>query len=198
MAVLMNISAKLGMAGAAAIVVATVAACGSSGLPGAAAGGAPPSWAKTLGPGVTVASGNASANDGSPGGVVLGLVGAEESGDYAKACSYEEPSVQSECSSSVSQLTAAQLKSAMPVPKNIAVTYTAIDGDEALVGITGTICSPDETPSCYTNSDPAAIFDSGKSFAELWSEAVAADSNSYSLATLTKISGKWYGYSSSD
>ena len=64
----------------------------------------------------------------------------------------------------------------MPTFKNLTVSYTATDGARALVGLTGTICSPDQKPSCVTNNDAAAIFDSGKTFAELWTEAVTSTS----------------------
>jgi len=81
--------------------------------------------------------------------------------------------------------------------KNLAMTYTAIDGDKALVGSTGSVCESNVTPKCVTNTDPAAIFDSGKSFAALWNETVNSKNNSYALIPLIKVNGAWYGYSSS-
>ena len=73
----------------------------------------------------------------------------------------------------------AEIKAYLPAFKNLATTYTAIDGDKALVGSTGSVCDPSATPKCTTNTDPAAIFDSGKSFATLWNEAVNSKNNSY-------------------
>ena len=81
----------------------------------------------------------------------------------------------------------------MPTYKNVVVTYTAIDGNEALVNITGTVCDPSQTPSCTSNSDPAAVLDSGKPFTTLWAESVAS-SGGYTPFVMTKVNGKWYNY----
>jgi hypothetical protein len=195
----MSFSSKLRAPGAAALLVgaaAAVAACGSGGG-GTSAPSAAPSWAKTLGAGVTVTAGNASPGDGSPGGSLLGALAGAEAADFSKFCSYFPPSDQANCNSTYSGVPAASLKTAMPTDKNVVVTYTAIDGDEALVNVTGTICDPNQTPSCISNSDPAAFFDSGKPFTTLWSESVA-NSSSYTPAPMTKINGKWYLYQGSD
>ena len=138
----MSFSSKLRVPGAAALlVVAAVAACGSGGSSGSGPSAAP-SWAKALGAGVTVTAGNASPGDGSPGGSLLGALTGAEAADFSKFCSYFPPSDQHNCNSTYSGLPAASLKTAMPTYKNVAVTYTAIDGDEALVNVTGTICDP--------------------------------------------------------
>jgi hypothetical protein len=175
------------------VVAVVVAACGSGGAGSSAA----PSWAKALGAGVTVTAGNASPGDGSPGGSLLGALTAAEDADYAKFCSYFSPAEQDNCNSMYSGVPAASLKTEMPTSKNVAVTYTAIDGDEALVNVTGTICDPNQTPSCISNSDPEAFFDSGKPFTTLWSESVA-NSSTYTPAPMTKVNGKWYMYQGSD
>ena len=142
-------------------------------------------------------AGNASPGDGSPGGSLLGALTSAEAGDFAKFCSYLPPSQQGGCNSTLSGVPAASLKTEMPTYKNVVVTYTAIDGNEALVGVTGTICDPNQTPSCISNSDPAAFFDSGKPFPTLWSESVA-NSSSYTPAPMTKVNGKWYIYQGSN
>ena len=85
----------------------------------------------------------------------------------------------------------------LPNFKNFGIGYVAIDGTKALIGITGTICVPHQTPKCFTNTDPAAIFKSGKPFATLWTQAVAAPANVYSLSPAVKVNGKWYAYTSS-
>jgi hypothetical protein len=141
---------------------------------------------------VTVQSGPASAGDGSPGGTLLAVVAADQSGDYKGICAYYPPAEQSACDSTMGSIPVASLSGSLPVYKNIAVTYTAIKGAEALVGVTGSVCTPNQTPSCFTNSDPAAIFDSGKSFDTLWTETTSAGSRAYSLAQLTEAGGKWY------
>jgi hypothetical protein len=119
-----------------------------------------------------------------------------QAGSYAKICDYLQPSQQSRCTSEFGSAQASAIATAMPTFKNLRVSYTAIDGAKALVGMTGTICSPDQTPSCVTNGDPAAIFDSGKPFSAIWGESVSAASSAYSLTPMIEFDGKWYGYSS--
>jgi hypothetical protein len=84
----------------------------------------------------------------------------------------------------------------MPYDKNPGLGYVAIDGTQALVGTTGEYCSPGSSPECFTNNDPSALFDSGKSFSALWTTAVAAanssSGNAYQLDPCLEIGGKWY------
>jgi hypothetical protein len=202
---------RIGLAACGVIVALVAAGCGSSSTsgnsaatsgPGATAAPSPsntqPSWVKSLGPGVTVTgSSSATAGDGSPAGVVLTEVKDIQSGHFADTCSIAEPSKQATCKSQLGSVPAAEIKAVLPTFKNLAITYTAIDGDKALVGMTGSVCDPNATPKCITNTDPAAIFDSGKSFATLWNEAVNPKGNSYALMPLIKVSGAWYGYSPS-
>lgn len=84
----------------------------------------------------------------------------------------------------------------MPTFKSIGVGDVAIDGTKALVGLTGKVCDP-AAHGCSSNSDPAAIFSSGKPFSSLWKTAVAqtnssSNSNAYSLFPCVEIGGKWY------
>jgi hypothetical protein len=183
----MNVSGKLGALGIA--VLASVAVVGCGGSPAASA---TPAWAKALGSGVTVQAGPASAGDNSPGGTLMGVVAADQAGNYKGICAYYPPAQQAGCDSTMGSTAAATLKSALPTYKNIVVTYTAIKGTEALVGVTGSVCTPNQTPSCFSNTDPAAIFDTGKTFDALWSETSSADSRAYSLAQLIEVGGKWY------
>ena len=195
---------RIGLAACGAIVALMAAGCGTSSTGGnsAATGGtaAPspsstqPSWVKSLGPGVTVTgSSRATAGDGSPAGVFLTEVKDAESGHLADMCSVIEPSKQAACKSQLGSVPAAEVKAyANSAYKNLAMTYTAIDGDKALVGSTGSVCA---TSKCVTNTDPAAIFDSGKSFATLWNETVNPKNiYSYALIPLIKVNGAWYGY----
>ena len=203
---------RIGLAACGFIIALAAAGCGpsSAGSHSGAAGGssataAPspsstqPAWVKSLGSGVTVAdSSSATAGDGSPAGVFLAVVKDTESGHYADMCSLSDPSQQAACKSQYASIPASALKSYMPTFKNFTTTYTAIDGDKALVGSTGSLCAPATTPSkCTTNTDPAAFFDSGKSFTSLWSKAVSANNNGYDLIPLVKVNGAWYLYSSS-
>ena len=186
-----------------AMALATGCSSGGSSTPGGgspstgtgrAAGGASPSWARSLGSGVTVTAPGAAVS-GSPAAVLTRAIAAIESGSYAKICQYLQPSQQPKCKSGFGSAPASAIATAMPTFKNLTVSYTATDGTKALVGLTGTICSSAQKPSCVTNNDAAAIFDSGRTFAELWMESVTSTSNGYSLTPMVKVSGKWYGYS---
>jgi hypothetical protein len=169
-------------------------ASGSAGSPAGSPHGAPQAWAKSLGSGVTVTPPGAAAA-GSPAAVLTSAIADIETGSYAKICHYLQPSQQSKCSSGFGSAQASAIATAMPTFKNLTVSYTATDGARALVGMTGTICSPDQKPSCVTNGDPAAIFDSGKTFSALWTEAVTSTSDAYSLTPMIELNGRWYGYS---
>ena len=181
------------LAACALASVAAVAGCGSSG-----GGGSAPSWAAKLGSGVTVESpGSPVPGNGSPQQVMVGVINAVTTGHLTDFCKYEEPSQQSQCNSQMSQVTASEAASQLPTFKNVKVAYAAIDGTKGLIGITGTVCVPNETPKCFTNNDPAALFDSGKSFSALWAQAQSAAANVYSLSPAIEVNGKWYAYSSS-
>lgn len=198
---------RIGLAACGVIVAVAASGCatGSAGGPGAARGSAPsaaytpPAWAKSLGPGVTVTDARvAAASEKSPAGVVLAQMSDLKAGKFADICSFDEPSDQSSCKDFVKSATASETKSAVPTIKNFTVTYTAVDGTKALVGATGTICDHDGKSNCTTNTDPAALFDSGKSFAALWKQTTAtsnSNSNAYSLNQLVKVNGSWYQYS---
>jgi hypothetical protein len=91
---------------------------------------------------------------------------------------------------------ARQKSATAPTIKNAAIGYAAIDGDEALVGTTGTLCAHPQKPLCNSNSDPAAILSGGKPFGALWSEQAKADAANdvYMLASCVKVGGSWYLY----
>lgn len=177
---------SLGTSGAAS----PSSAAGGSGGP---ASGAQPSWVSPLGASVTVVAPHSAApGHGSPGAAVSGLAAALSSKHYADTCAYAEPSAQAGCRSQIGQVPASQ----MPSMTNFAVGYTVIDGDKAAVGMTGKFCSPGQSPECFTNDDPAAVFSTAKSFSALWADAVTPSSG-YSLTPCIEIDGKWYIYSSS-
>jgi hypothetical protein len=151
-----------------------------------------PGWVQAIGSGLTVIPpGTASPGTGSPGAVVTGLVNVMDSGHLRDECDYFQPSIKAECTTAMKQLPA----SYKPTIKNFALGYVVIDGDKALVGITGTSCIPGQHPECSTNHNPAAIFTTGKSFAALLSAAIAASnstSSAYSLTPCVKVGGHWY------
>ena len=192
---------------------AALAACALAGLAvvaGCSSGGGQPSWAGALGSGVTVDSpGSASPGTGSPEAVLVGVASAYSTGRITSPlstghlvdlCKYEEPSQRSGCISSWGSATLAEEVDLadLPIPKNVKPGYTAIDGDKALVGFTGTVCVLKLSPSCFTNNDPAAILDSGKSFSTLWSQSLTSPGNVYSLSPAIKINGNWYAYTVND
>lgn len=180
------------VAGCALAGLLALTGCGSSGGSAAA-----PSWAKGLGPSVTVvAPGPVSPGNDTPGDVMAGVVGSITKGPITEFCKYEQPKLQSQCNSTFSQVTPAMVASQLPSFKNFGMGWVAIDGAKALIGVTGTVCVPNQNPKCFTNTDPEAIFKTAKPFATLWSQAIAAPPNVYSLSPAVKIDGKWYAYTS--
>jgi hypothetical protein len=152
---------------------------------------AQPSWAAGLGSGVTVTGpASVAAGNDSPGAAVQGVLAAVNAKNYAGECAFLLPSAQSSCASGASELSPTDA----PSVKAPAVGYVAIKGSQALVGTTGTYCTPGATPQCFTNNDPAAIFSGGKSFSTLWTEANngGSDQNVYTLAPCVQVNGKWY------
>jgi hypothetical protein len=192
--------------------LAVLAGCGSSGsnsaagtatltpmAPSSAASSpatssAQPSWAAALGSGVTVVAPQSVApGHGSPGAAVTGTMAALETKQAAAFCGYDVPSGQAQCKSTLSQIPSKDL----PYATNFALGYVAIDGKKAVVGMTGKYCTPGQSPECFTNNDPAAVFSAEHSFSALWSNALKNSPTSYSLTPCTEIDGKWYIYSSS-
>lgn len=194
---------------ATGLAVATLAGCASSGSSAPASSvaastastagptataSAQPSWAASLGTGVTVvAPQSVSPGQSSPQAVVKGLLTALSAKQVAAFCGYALPSAQAQCKSGMSQMPTSQF----PYAKNAAIGYAVIDGNKAAVGMTGTFCTPGESPECFTNSDPAAVFSTAHSFSGLWKNAISHSSTSYSLTPCEKIGWKWYVYSSS-
>jgi hypothetical protein len=198
--------AACGAVGALALAGCGMGSSGSSGAapasPGhgaagaGASGAALPSWASALGAGVTVsAASQVGPGNDSPAAAVQGEISALAAKDFKALCAYQEPAVQAKCNSQAGQ--AASLKDQLPYTVNPGLGYVVTDGTKALVGTTGKFCVPGQSPECFTNTDPAAVFSSGKSFASLWTSAVAAGSTTYSPTPCVKIAGKWYIYSAS-
>lgn len=157
----------------------------------APAAGAQPAWGRALGAGVVVTAPAAAApGDDSPGAAVQGE---QDATSASQACTYFPPSAQASCQAAVAQAPSGN----SGTMQNFALGYVAVDGNEALVGSTGTSCSPDATPNCESNNDPAAIFSQGKLFSVLWAESVAADlstGNNYQLIPCVEVGGNWYLY----
>jgi hypothetical protein len=151
-----------------------------------------PSWAAALGPGVTVVPpGTAAPGHGSPNAVLAGLFLAFKDKSATEYCGYAEPAVQAQCRSALSQMPASQYPSA----KNGTPGYVVIDGDKAVAGITGTLCSAGQT-GCLRNNDPAAVFATLHTFSALWKNAITPSGTKYSLTPLIRTNGGWYMASS--
>jgi hypothetical protein len=191
---------------ATGLAVATLAGCASSGSSAPASSAAAstagptatasaqPSWAASLGTGVTVvAPQSVSPGHSSPQAVVKGLLTALGSKQVAAFCGYALPSAQAHCKSGMTQMPSSQF----PYAKNAAIGYAVIDGNKAAVGMTGTFCTPGNSPECFTNSDPAAVFSTVHSFSGLWKNANLNSTTSYVLTPCEKIGEEWYLGSSS-
>ena len=154
-----------------------------------------PAWAAALGPGVTVlAPAPVTAGWSTPGAPVVGFVRAEPTRSPAKLCHYIAlpPPYQGKCVAIVGQALGGY-----QTMKNFAIGYVAIHGTEALVGTTYSACFLQGTPKCVTNTNPAAIFSSRKTFKVLWAETLVSSnspSNVYTLANCKRIGSKWYVY----
>jgi hypothetical protein len=153
---------------------------------------APPEWVTALGSGVTVTGPEQVApGHGSPDAALTGLMAALSSKDPAAFCDYifVGPAVRCKVQSSQDERTH------LPYGVSFKTGYVAISGTRALVGFTGKICSPGTTPECLTNTDPAAIFSTGNTFAALWTLTVNPNfggTSSYTLLPCVKVGGKWY------
>jgi len=108
-------------------------------------------------------------------------------------CQLVEPTVQATCRQALSGSSSGSSGEQF---KNIVLGYVAIDSDQGLVGMTGTFCNTHVTPNCSTNTDPSAIFSSGKPFATLFAQQLAtsnsANSSAYSLFPTIKVGSDWY------
>jgi hypothetical protein len=165
---------------------------GSTSSGGQAAGGsgagAQPSWASSLGAGVTVSQpGSASPGHDSPAAAVAGEVAALNAKDTKTACDYYTPAFQAQCKGGGGST------SDLPTFAVTTFGYTAVNGDKALVGMTGNFCSS-PNKGCFTNTDPASLFKDGKSFAQQWDAAQKSTSSEYSLTPVIQVGGKWYIY----
>jgi hypothetical protein len=191
-------TALLALTAAAAFGLAACSSAGSAGYGGATgpsaaqSSAAVPSWAAGLGTGVTVtAPSSVQPGNGSPAAAVSGEINALNTKKFADLCPYQLPDVQGNCKAAAGSVPTDKL----PYATNPQLGYVAISGTKALVGMTGKFCSPGQSPECYSNSDPAAIFSAGKSFDDLWTQTVKnSSSTSYSLVPVEQIGGNWYVY----
>ena len=175
--------------------IAAVVVIGALKLAGVIWTSAPPRWVPALGTGVTVTEpGQVAPGHDSPGAALVGVLAAMSSKDPAAVCeyAYAYASSVSQCKAQINRTSRNQA----PYVTSVKISYVAIDGPHALVGITGKICTPGKTPECVTNVDPSAIFSTGTTFTTLWAAQQAPvnspSSNAYTLLPCVEVGGKWY------
>jgi hypothetical protein len=173
-----------------AAAIAAVAVIGALKLAGVIWMTPPPKWVAALGAGVVV-TGPAQVAPGqnSPGAALAGVLASLSSPDPGSSCDFALVGPVGQCRTQFNKIPRDQL----PYTKSIKIGYVAIDGTRALVGYTGTICTPGDTPECKTNTDPAAIFSTGYTFAWLWQQTVGPTfGHPYALLPCVELNGKWY------
>lgn len=132
-------------------------------------------------------------------------MGSIEAGNYSAMCAYVDPESQARCSlvtafgDGPGELGSFVIGEIVNW-KNMAIGYSVVDGTEALVTGTGTNCGLGSTV-CQTNTDPANPFDSGQSFATLWSNSTTLsisttidDPSGWRATPVIEEDGKWYVY----
>ena len=184
------------LAGVACALIASGCSSGTSSSSGVDNNGTStslPSWTKSLGAGVTVAPPRPeAAGNASPGGIAMTYIADINVAKLSALCPLMDPAAQKACQQTIGGASSTGIKF-----KNAALGYIVTDGNEALVGLTGTYCTPNGTPPCSTNTDPSALFSSGNTFATLFTQALAAQnppssSNAYSLFPCIKVNSDWY------
>jgi hypothetical protein len=190
-----QVKARKAIFACSVVVVLAVAGCGASGssvaarpAPAATKAIAPPAWAGALGPGVAITGPSAGPAQDTPAAAVVGYIHQLAAPNPGGACLYWIPTDLANCASFMS--TEDQQGHGLKY-KSFGTGYTAIYSDLALVVITHTqlcqskTCAPD-------NTNPAALLDSGKSFAALWAQAIKPEASDSDLIACIQGDGVWY------
>ncbi len=181
---------------AAGVLSVAVAAC-SSGAASTSASPAATSAAPAFSPASAAASASASgrasasasaaaSGHGSPQDVETSLIKAELADDWNTACSYLVPTSQAACFQAARQ-------SQLPAfTGNAAVSGATVSGSEALVAVTGTMCS--KATGCVTNSVSSAGMPNAQlSFSQAYAQVLSNTRNtSLSPVPCTQENGLWY------
>jgi hypothetical protein len=149
---------------------------------------APPQWVTTLGTGVTVIGPEQVApGHGSPGAALTGVLAALSSKDRTTFCDYMFVVSAARCTGPSGQGS----RDRLPYGVSVKIGYAAVSGTRALVGFTGKICWPGATRECTANTNPAAVFSAGNTFAALWEQTLHLNSNisSYRLLRAPRWAG---------
>lgn len=187
------VSIRSGLAACGVLAVLTVAGCGSGGSGGPVDPGASPTWAAGLGPGVTLEAPTSQPAKGTPEATVYSYMHELTSPTAGRACGYLVKSSQMPCLGGLYEAAEQGIDISYSF-KSFELGYTAVNGTKALVGTTYTqLCRQIQTRSCSPdNTDPGALLDSGKSFADLWTQAQHANSSEYFLFPCVEVDGTWY------
>jgi hypothetical protein len=177
---------------AAGAISVAVAAC-SSGAASTSASPAATSAAPASSPASASASGSTSASagaaassHGSPQDVETGLIKAELADDWNTACSYLVPTSQAACFQ-------AALQDQLPAfTGDAAVSGATVSGSQALVAVTGTMCS--KATGCVTNSVSSTGMPNAQlSFSQAYGQVLSNTGNmSLSPVPCVEENGLWY------
>ncbi len=151
-----------------------------------------PRWAASLGPHVLVEFPQQKPPKDTPQRVVLSYVQHLVSHHAGSACDYLVPAAAAYCGQGYRE-NVRQGEGISYAYRSFYIGYEVIyDGNKALVGTTrADLCSHPVTVNCVAdNSDPAALFDSGQSFAALWKLATHPAAG-YTLTPLVKTGDHW-------
>jgi hypothetical protein len=140
---------------------------------------------------IVVAVGGGSGNQ--PTDTVNGFIQASLSNNGRAVCSYFLPADQAACDAEASALKGAS--------GSVQSDSQVIQGNEALVSVTGRICAPyisggsssSGGAHCASNSDPSTgMPGNGVSFDQAYAAAISESNNSLSPVPLEQVNGKWY------
>jgi hypothetical protein len=108
-----------------------------------------------------------------------------EQGNFSQMCVLATPAEQVKCNSALSQLSVQHV-----TYKNLALGTVTVNGDEALLEMTGSVC--DGSGQCTSNSDPNVAMSAGQTFEQAYAQAVSTSSPTPFSIPLVKQNGKWY------
>ncbi len=148
-----------------------------------AAAKANPASAPSTATSPTLSPGPITPGHDTPQDAVDGLIQAELAGDWPQACSYYPPSVQATCDQQAPQLPA--------FTGNATVGGATTSGSEALVEVTGSMCSGNI--GCNSNSEPSAGMPNDQvTFAQAYDQVMSNSSSSLSPVPCIQQNGQWY------
>ena len=169
---------------ALAFVGLALAGCSSSSTSATTTTAAAPATTSTTTTSTTAAAPAATTGGATPQDVATAFIAALQTPDPSTFCATYAVSDQvSSCKSDLSQAGA--------TAKGLAVGNVQIEGNQAVVNITGTFC---QGAQCASNSDPNAAMSDGTSFSDAF--ATANDPNSANAspfsAAAVLVNGRWY------